>query len=205
MTNDGWRSARTALARSVRRVRTCTHAVQSAMRVTLTRLAYPEIEIGRGVRLGAGASLRAFDGGSMRIGAGADIGRNAVLVADGGTLQIGPRGFVGQGTTIVATQAITIGADSLISEFITIRDQDHSIDGCPRNRAGFTTAPIRIGDNVWIAAKASVLRGVTIGDHSVIGAHAVVTRDIAASSIATGVPARVRPIPQAIPSNRRAG
>lgn len=58
-------------------------------------------------------------------------------------------------------------------------------------RAGFLTAPIVIGNNVWIGAKATVTKGVSIGDNSVIAANAVVTRDIPAGTLAAGVPARV--------------
>ena len=48
-----------------------------------------------------------------------------------------------------------------------------------------------IGNNVWVGTKATILQGVTIGDNAVIGANAVVTRDIPANSIAVGAPARV--------------
>lgn len=64
-------------------------------------------------------------------------------------------------------------------------------DLCPRNNRKNHYAPIRIGNNVWIGSNATVLQGVTVGDWAVIGAGAVVTRDVPPMSIVGGVPARV--------------
>lgn len=52
-------------------------------------------------------------------------------------------------------------------------------------------APIRIGNNVWIGAQATVLPGVTIGDGAIVGAGAVVTRDVPANVIVGGIPAKI--------------
>ena len=54
-----------------------------------------------------------------------------------------------------------------------------------------TSAPIRIGDDVWIGANATIIAGVTIGNGSIIGAGSIVTKDIPANVIATGVPCKV--------------
>lgn len=51
--------------------------------------------------------------------------------------------------------------------------------------------PVLIGDDVWLGAKATILRGVTIGNHAVVGANAVVTRDVPAWAIVGGTPATV--------------
>jgi acetyltransferase-like isoleucine patch superfamily enzyme len=53
------------------------------------------------------------------------------------------------------------------------------------------TAPIHIGDNVWIGAKATITRGVTIGDNAVVGANSVVTGDVPADAVYAGAPARL--------------
>ena len=55
---------------------------------------------------------------------------------------------------------------------------------------GGKTAPIHIGDDVWLATRAIVLRGVTIGDGAVVAAGAVVTRDVPERTLVAGVPAR---------------
>ncbi|MCA1779929.1 MAG: hypothetical protein LC637_11255 [Xanthomonadaceae bacterium] len=57
--------------------------------------------------------------------------------------------------------------------------------------AGFTTAPVEIGNNVWIGAKATITKGVKIGNNAVVGANSVVTSDIPAGVLAAGVPARI--------------
>jgi galactoside O-acetyltransferase len=72
---------------------------------------------------------------------------------------------------------------------------------------GERRGPIVVGDDVWIGANATVLRGITIGRGAVVGANSVVTRDVAPFSIVGGVPARVighrggaaKPEPVAVP------
>ncbi len=60
----------------------------------------------------------------------------------------------------------------------------------PLARRGFETAPIKIGRNVWVGAKATILMGVTIGDNAIVGANSVVTRDVPAGATVAGAPAR---------------
>lgn len=86
-----------------------------------------------------------------------------------------------------------IGKDCLIGEMVSVRDHDHSFSSSDALiiDQGRKTAPIRIGDNVWIGAKATITTGVCIGSNAVIGAHAVVTTDIPPSCVAMGIPARV--------------
>jgi carbonic anhydrase/acetyltransferase-like protein (isoleucine patch superfamily) len=138
------------------------------------------------------ARLRATDGGQARVGDGVTIDRGADVCAKYGRLEIGARSYIGQYTVICAREKIVIGADCLIAEHVTIRDQDHRFGpGLTTADAGFLTAPIMIGDNVWLGAKVIVLKGVTIGDNVVVGANSVVTSDIPANSVAVGIPARV--------------
>jgi acetyltransferase-like isoleucine patch superfamily enzyme len=58
-------------------------------------------------------------------------------------------------------------------------------------RSQITTAPIRISRGAWIAAGATVLQGVTVGDDAVVAAGAVVTKDVPAPTLVAGVPARI--------------
>lgn len=145
-----------------------------------------EVSIERHVR------LRATDGGSARLERGVAIDRFVDITVKHGRLEIGARSYVGQCSVICARDRIDIGADCLIAEHVTIRDQDHRFGpGLIAAQAGFTTAPVTIGNNVWIGAKSTVTKGVTIGDNVVIGANSVVTRDIPPNSVAAGIPARV--------------
>ena len=67
-----------------------------------------------------------------------------------------------------------------------MRDPDR-----PMRAQGYTTAPIIIGDDVWLGAKSVVLKGVSIGHGAVVGAGSVVTRSLPSGAIAVGAPARV--------------
>ena len=67
----------------------------------------------------------------------------------------------------------------------------HSKDKAQRAEGIMTSAPIKIGDDVWIGANATITAGVTIGSGSIIGAGSVVTKDTPSNVIATGVPCKV--------------
>lgn len=113
----------------------------------------------------------------------------------GGVLEIGDRTYINFGTSVVATERITIGEDCLIGPYCSVMDNSyHHLD--PERR--FETppsAPVTIGNNVWLGIRTIVLPGVSIGDDSVIGAGSVVSQDIPARSLAGGVPARIiRPL-----------
>lgn len=151
----------------------------------------PGISVSPGCRFGRGATLRATDGGRIRLGPGVFVGPHAQLVAQGGLLNIEQDVHVGTGSILVCKAGIDIGADTLIAEYVVIRDQDHDISTRPVKRSGFHTAPIRVGCDVWIGAKATILRGVNIGDRAVVGAHALVRSDVPCGTLAVGVPARL--------------
>jgi acetyltransferase-like isoleucine patch superfamily enzyme len=155
------------------------------------RVAYPDLSAGMATLIDRRCSIRCFDKGSIAIGLGGGVSEFAQIHAKGGRITIGDNAFIGIGAILVSIDEITIGHDVLIAEYVTIRDQDHEFEAVtPTARAGMRTAPIRIGDNVWIGAKATITSGVTIGDNAVIGANAVVTTDIHANAVFGGVPAR---------------
>ena len=180
--------------RGLRKLRSAViigHArLRSQLRIAVARLT-PDISIASGVFLESGVVLRATDGGCITLGRNVSIGRFARIIARGGNIEIGDDVLVSEGCVIVALAGIKIGAETQIAEYVTIRDQDHNLTPRPIRTSGFASAPITIGRDVWLGAKVSVLRGTTIGDGAVIGAHAVVRSDIPAFSLAVGVPARV--------------
>ena len=180
------------LAAVLRRLLTLSGQAASGLRRVLLGLAYPGLSFGSGVTLGRGIRIRVTDGGSCHIGARTAIEPGCLLVVKGGELTIGPDGFIGQGSVIVCCDTIGIGADALIGEHVTIRDQDHGTADrdSPYRTQGLETEPITIGENVWLGAGVCVLKGVAIGDNAVIGAGAVVTHDIPDGTRAAGVPAR---------------
>ena len=127
------------------------------------------------------------------------LGRNLFLypglyleTQQSGSLSIGDDVVISRGTHIVAFDRITIGAKSMIGEYVSIRDANHNFgDGQDIRTSGYSTRSIDIGRNVWIGRGAAILAGVRIGDHAVVGANAVVTRDVPAGAIVGGVPARL--------------
>jgi acetyltransferase-like isoleucine patch superfamily enzyme len=107
-----------------------------------------------------------------------------------GRITIGNYALITPGVRISASDSIEIGDNCMIASGAYITDSDwHGIyDRIERNPE---PAPIRIGNNVWIGDGALVLKGVTIGDNSIVGARAVVVRDVPANVVVAGNPARV--------------
>ena len=97
------------------------------------------------------------------------------------------------GVVIGAKQSILIGNNVLIGANVLITDFDwHSIDAVARNQgASSESKPVIIADNVFIGYSATILKGVSIGENSVIGANSVVTSNIPANVIAAGNPCRI--------------
>ena len=110
-----------------------------------------------------------------------------------GRLEIGDRTIFGHHCTLAASECVSIGEDCLIAEMVSIRDHDHRLGrlDIPVREQGAVCAPVRIGRNVWLGAKVTVVKGGTIGDNVIVGANAVVTKDIPENTVAGGVPARV--------------
>ena len=179
---------RTLLHGLVRKAR----RLASRARGVVTRWAHGRHRIGKGLGRERDVRLLCRDGGHITLGDGCELLEGCRLYAvEGSTLNIGANAHVGVGTLIVARSDIVIGTDALIAEYVTIRDQDHAMEGAGPIRAnGFVSEPIRIGNDVWIGAKATVTKGVTIGDGAIIGANAVVTVDVAPGTVVAGVPAR---------------
>jgi len=106
-------------------------------------------------------------------------------------ISVGERTTIGHYTFIYASERIEIGSDCMIAPFVYIVDSDHAIERSkPMNQQPNITAPIRIGNDVWIATGAKILRGVTVGNGAVIAAGAVVKDDVPSFAIVGGVPAR---------------
>jgi len=114
-----------------------------------------------------------------------------LVAGPGGTLEVGERTFINFGTSIVAHQHIRIGRHCLIGPFCNLTDNSYHRLEPERRYETPPSAPILIGDNVWLGIRTMVLPGVTIGADSVVGAGSVVTHDIPPRSLAAGVPARV--------------
>ena len=177
-------------------IRKFRSAIAWMMNWLYTRLCYvsvignPLISIGIGCSFGRGLSLIATDGGSISLGCGVTLAAGVQIVTQGGRIVIADDVFIGAGSIIVSKESVEIGRDCLIAEYVVIRDQDHRTDSRPLRLSGFHSSPIRIGNDVWIGCKATILRGSFVGDRCVIGAHALVKSKIADDMLAFGIPAR---------------
>jgi maltose O-acetyltransferase len=96
------------------------------------------------------------------------------------------------GCDIQAAASVTVGDDCILGSCIIVDTDYHSVEVDRRQRqAAVESRPVTIGRNVWVAGRATVLKGVTIGDDSVVGYGAVVTGDVPAGVVVAGNPARV--------------
>lgn len=167
-----------------------------------------------GVRFGRGLSVRGLPITETADGSTIEIGNGVTLVSDSRwtalgvarpvilrTLASGARISIGNGTgmsgtTICAAVAVTVGDRVLIGADVLIADTDfHPVDSTPRTGRpvppGRLEDRVKIEDDTFIGARSIVLRGVTIGRGSAIGAGSVVTKNIPAGVVAAGSPARV--------------
>jgi maltose O-acetyltransferase len=110
----------------------------------------------------------------------------------GTPITIGDGTFVNYDCVMLDVAPIAIGAACQIATRVQLLTATHPVDPGPRRAGWEYGAPIAIGDNVWLGGGVIVCPGVTIGDDTVVGAGAVVTRDLPAGVVATGVPARAR-------------
>jgi maltose O-acetyltransferase len=117
--------------------------------------------------------------------------RPPLQVDDGTHLSIGARTFVNFGLVALDAARITIGDDVQVGPGVQLLTPTHPLDRAARRAKIEAAEPITVGDNVWLGGGVIVLPGVTIGDDTVDGAGAVVTRDLPAGVLAVGSPARV--------------
>ena len=106
-------------------------------------------------------------------------------------VSIGAGTFFNYDCLMLDVAPVAIGAACQVATRVQFLTATHPLDPEPR-RAGWERAdPIVVGDNVWLGGGAILCPGVTVGDDSVVGAGAVVTRDLPPGVVAAGVPARV--------------
>jgi len=146
------------------------------------------------VFLDRGARVSARRGyGRLIIGKWVHLGVDTALRCHEGTLTIGDRSNLGRNITVNCYLDVEIGDCALFADDVYISDFDHRFADLtmPIKHQGIVKSRVRIERDVWLGTKVTVCRGVVIGQGTVVGANAVVTRDLPAFSVAVGVPARV--------------
>jgi maltose O-acetyltransferase len=124
------------------------------------------------------------------VGAGTEI-RPPFYVDYGSSIRIGARTFANYGLVALDVAPITIGDDAQIGPNVQLLTPTHPVAAGPRRDKWEAALPITIGDNVWLGGGAIVLPGVQVGHNSVVGAGAVVTKDVPDDVVVVGNPARV--------------
>lgn len=175
-----------AIARATGREAT---GVESRLRGLVTRVAHGEnLRVGRNVQLVGPENIR--------LGRDVSLLGNAYVNATGarGRIEIGDRTHVDQFCVLYGQGGLSIGRGCAIASGVIVYSQTNQVGTdaeAPVLDQPVVYAPVRIGDDVWIGARAVILPGVTVGDHAVLGAGAVVRADVPAWAIVAGVPARV--------------
>lgn len=211
------------------RFRSCGTGVSIADDIEID---HPEMfDVGDGVKIGKGftavgritaalgAGTTIFPGafiqgsGTLDVGAGVSFLPNTYISVGGpdGMVRIGSGTHLAVGCAVYGGGKVSVERDCNVAAHVVISSIQHDPHrlGVPMSRAPVSTAPIVIDDDVWIGANASVLQGTHLAEGAIIGANAVVIRDVEAYSVYAGVPAvfvKVRqPPPQVTNETHRAG
>jgi acetyltransferase-like isoleucine patch superfamily enzyme len=131
--------------------------------------------------------------GNLRFGRFVWIGDGTKIRCHEGTVEIGEKTVMGQECTISAYQRVRIGEQCVVADRAMFIDFDHGVVEVERpiRLQGIYKRDVLVGSNVWIGYGACILRGVSVGDNSIVGTNAVVTKDVPANAVVGGVPARI--------------
>jgi acetyltransferase-like isoleucine patch superfamily enzyme len=130
---------------------------------------------------------------TLALGRWSWIGHGSKIRVHEGEASIGAKSVLGQECTISAFQHVSIGRECIIADRVMLIDFDHGVVEVERpvRDQGIYKRDVRVGHNVWIGYGVAILRGVTVGDNSVLGTSTIVTSDVPANAVAAGVPVRV--------------
>ena len=155
-----------------------------------------KISLGDHVAVDDHCTLDARGGGGSGISLGdrTVVSRNTILRTKDGTISVGPGGGIGSNCILASSSALAIGENLLMASCVCVlAGGQHAFDRAdvPVVAQGMVSkGGISIGDDVWIGTRATILDGVRIGDHAVIGACALVNKDIPGYAVAYGIPAK---------------
>jgi acetyltransferase-like isoleucine patch superfamily enzyme len=165
----------------------------------LARLAFLKLRFGGRLQTDGlcficpGVKLEIGPEATLRIGRWAWLGHGCKVRVHEGEVSIGAKTVIGQECTISAFQQVSIGRECIIADRVMLIDFDHGVTEVERpiRTQGIYKRDVRVGHNVWIGYGACILRGVSVGDNSIIGTNSVLTRTIPENAVVAGVPAKV--------------
>jgi len=177
--------------------------IETTERITIACIDFPTLRT-RCVSIGKRLQMEALPGitGPVKVYIGDDVRLSGVSSISGGRIfaepqfRVGNRSFIGSGCMFSVAKSITIGDDVLIAGGCSVSDYSaHPLD--PEKRiAGMQVdpedvRPVRIENKAWLGRGATILPGVTIGEGAVVGAAAVVTKDVPPGCICVGNPGKL--------------
>jgi acetyltransferase-like isoleucine patch superfamily enzyme len=184
--------------------------VPQVLEWTLARWAHERsignVTAGAGVRFGQFARVIGGDRSRFVVGDKTLVDGELLVHDYGGRIVIGKSSYIGMGTRVWSGEEVRIGDHVFLAHNVTVTDTNsHQIDaeeradhyqrtvveGKPFEKGTIKTAPIVIGDHVWINFNVAVLKGVTIGEGAIIGAGSVVTKNVPPYVLCAGNPAQV--------------
>ncbi|WP_416669685.1 acyltransferase [Egbenema bharatensis] len=167
------------------------HGVEIEPNVQFVRA--QSIDLGASVSICSYTLLNCWDGGELSLDDLVRLDQGIHIQTLGATISIGARTYMGPYVCIAGPGNISIGKDCLIASHTGIYANNHIFvdPKTPINLQGLSSKGITIEDDCWLGSGVRVIDGVTIGKGSIIGAGAVVNKNIPPYSIAVGVPARV--------------
>jgi acetyltransferase-like isoleucine patch superfamily enzyme len=129
----------------------------------------------------------------LRLGRWSWLGHGTKIRIHEGVCEIGAKTVLGQECTISGYQRIVIGRECVVADRVMLIDFDHGVVEVERpiRLQGIYKRDVEVGSNCWIGYGACILRGVSVGDNSIVGANSVVTKPLPANSVAAGTPAKV--------------
>jgi acetyltransferase-like isoleucine patch superfamily enzyme len=129
----------------------------------------------------------------VKLGRWSWIGHRCKIRVHEGEFSLGAKSVMGQECTISAYQHVAIGRECIIADRVMMIDFDHGMVETERpiREQGIYKRDVEVGHNVWIGYGACLLRGVSVGENSVIGTSAVVTASVPPNAVVAGIPARI--------------
>ncbi len=149
--------------------------------------------LGRGCRFQGWIDIPQHSG-RIVLGSEVLIGRSVEFsVPRGGYLSIGDRSSLSRGVLINSHESVKIGENVMIASYVCIFDNNHQFDDLNIliSDQGYTSKPLTIGSGSWIGAQSVILCGGGMGRNSILGAGAVLNKDMPEDAILGGVPARI--------------
>ena len=167
-----------------------TARIGRGVRITVDQGVRGALHVGAHSTIDDGVEIR-LQGGELRIGDWVEVRRGAAFMV-GGVISIDGPNLVSWGTVIHCAERITLERWVVLAEHVTVTDSTHHHVVGTWHLDQIAAAPVAIGADTWVGAKATVTPGVTIGARCTVGAGAVVTDDVPDDHLAVGVPARNR-------------